>query len=739
MDEKTVIIQKEEGQPVLHLFDRSGHIRDVRLQGRQIFGRETSSVHPDIPVNAQIISKRHGEFGVVEGQTFYRDLGSTNGTRINGALCETTRQIFSGDVFSFVPKFMPDAVQTLASLYTSVGSGAYSWEVIPLGNEKEEIHIGREEGDERLAEDSGLSRHHAIFFRSDRGWAVTDCDSTNGVYVNGRRIEKSVLLNAMDIIRIADVIFFFNGEALSMGIPGEDLTASGFTEEDGSEGISLENSQVRISSDIAGMFRDPETGEADTQIPVSPAAAGRGGRNSIKFAGSMGSPRDNRPSGGYIPGAESGPRPGAAPQVQPSPHVPQTPQAMTPRPVGNVPNPAARPGTPYPAQPARPGYPAQNQPPQGGRFGQAPVQGGRFGQPPQGRPAQGGYASGAPVQRLGYRPVPGRRERRLMISIRERNVWSHFRKKTLLKDIDITIRDGELVLVLGGSGAGKTTFINAVMGYEKAEGKISYDNNDLYAQYERMKYLIGYVPQETLMRGTDTVYETILSAAQMKMPSSATAADHARQVDKLLNLLGLVKIQGSLIDKISGGQKKRVSTAIELAGDPELLFLDEPDSGLDPSSATELWEHLRKIADMGKMVIVISHSPDRAAHLFNKILVLAKSPRDDSGHLAFFGSVPEAKQFFQTDTIEAIVKRINLKEEGGVYTITLDVPESDYMGGRIVNPGDWGTDIGFAQVTTGAELIKDLGEDNPDNNIVFAEAGNYTVTWDGTAITITKN
>ena len=261
--------------------------------------------------------------------------------------------------------------------------------------------------------------------------------------------------------------------------------------------------------------------------------------------------------------------------------------------------------------------------------------------------------------------MPGRRERRLVISIRERNVWSHFRKKTLLKDIDITIRDGELVLVLGGSGAGKTTFINAVMGYEKAEGKISYDNNDLYAQYERMKYLIGYVPQETLMRGTDTVYETILSAAQMKMPSSATAADHARQVDKLLNLLGLVKIQGSLIDKISGGQKKRVSTAIELAGDPELLFLDEPDSGLDPSSATELWEHLRKIADMGKMVIVISHSPDRAAHLFNKILVLAKSPRDDSGHLAFFGSVPEAKQFFQTDTIEAIVKRINLKEEGG--------------------------------------------------------------------------
>ena len=72
-------------------------------------------------------------------------------------------------------------------------------------------------------------------------------------------------------------------------------------------------------------------------------------------------------------------------------------------------------------------------------------------------------------------------------------------------------------------------------------------------------------------------------------------------------------------------------------------------------------------------------------------------------------------------------------------SVTLDVPESDYMGGRIVKPADWGTDKGFAQVTEGADLIKDLGADNPDNNIVFVEPGNYTVTWDGTSITIVKN
>ncbi len=72
-------------------------------------------------------------------------------------------------------------------------------------------------------------------------------------------------------------------------------------------------------------------------------------------------------------------------------------------------------------------------------------------------------------------------------------------------------------------------------------------------------------------------------------------------------------------------------------------------------------------------------------------------------------------------------------------TLTLDVPESDYMGGRIVNPGDWGTDKGFAQVTVGKELIKDLGADNPDNNIVFVEPGNYTVTINGADINIIKN
>ena len=84
---------------------------------------------------------------------------------------------------------------------------------------------------------------------------------------------------------------------------------------------------------------------------------------------------------------------------------------------------------------------------------------------------------------------------------------------------------------------------------------------------------------------------------------------------------------------------------------------------------------------------------------------------------------------------------VTLKDEGGKLVLTLDVPESDYMGGRIVKITTWDTTLGFAQVKEGADLIKDLGADNPDNNIVFVEAGNYTVTVDVNAaeISIVKN
>ena len=261
--------------------------------------------------------------------------------------------------------------------------------------------------------------------------------------------------------------------------------------------------------------------------------------------------------------------------------------------------------------------------------------------------------------------APAVQKNQLAIHIEERSVRNLFKKRILLENIDLSIDPGDMVLVLGGSGAGKTTFFNAVMGYEKARGKIVHDGRDIYKEYAQMKYEIGFVPQQDLLRDDDTVYHTLDNAAQMKMP--ADTANDARQarIDQVLEMLGLQRERDSLVKKLSGGQKKRLNIAVEFIADPSLFFLDEPDSGLDGIMAAGLMENLRVIADEGKIVMVITHAPDRVAHLFDKVIVLAKSAKTNSGHLAFYGSIDAAKEFFDADSLEGIVKRINRPDENG--------------------------------------------------------------------------
>ena len=95
-----------------------------------------------------------------------------------------------------------------------------------------------------------------------------------------------------------------------------------------------------------------------------------------------------------------------------------------------------------------------------------------------------------------------------------------------------------------------------------------------------------------------------------------------------------------------------------------MFILDEPDSGLDGVMAKDLFERLRKVADSGRIVIVITHSPDRVIDLFDDVIVLAKDSTR-TGRLAYYGSVEDARKFFERDRMEDIVKRINQVEEGG--------------------------------------------------------------------------
>lgn len=165
--------------------------------------------------------------------------------------------------------------------------------------------------------------------------------------------------------------------------------------------------------------------------------------------------------------------------------------------------------------------------------------------------------------------------------------------------------------------------MNAVMGYEKADGSIHYGDVDIYEEYEQIKYEIGFVPQQDMLWMSDTVYHTLYGAAEMKMSSHSSREEYEERTRWAMSLLGLEREQDTLFGKLSGGQRKRLSIAVELVGDPGLFFLDEPDSGLDGIMARSLMKNLKTIADMGKIVMIITHGPDRAAYTFLPVCPLA--------------------------------------------------------------------------------------------------------------------
>ncbi len=252
----------------------------------------------------------------------------------------------------------------------------------------------------------------------------------------------------------------------------------------------------------------------------------------------------------------------------------------------------------------------------------------------------------------------------LTVDITDRTVKDSGKEKKLLKDIHLSIPRGHMVLLLGGSGAGKTTFLNAVTGYEPANAKILLDGKDIYKEYEKMKFDVGFVPQQDLMRGNDTVLRTLSDAGALRLPDNMNSMARKKRVHEVLESFGLAMLGDTLVEKLSGGQRKRLSIAMEFISDPGLFILDEPDSGLDGVVARGLFEKLRSIADEGRIVIVITHTPDRVIDLFDDVIVLAKDV-DRTGRLAYYGPIKEAGEFFEKDGMEQILLSINQKEEGG--------------------------------------------------------------------------
>ncbi|WP_406474994.1 FHA domain-containing protein [Streptomyces platensis] len=217
--------------------------------------------------------------------------------------------------------------------------------------------------------------------------------------------------------------------------------------------------------------------------------------------------------------------------------------------------------------------------------------------------------------------------------------------KQILKDVSFGVPEKSLVAVIGPSGSGKSTLLKALTGYRPAnQGDVLYDNRNLYKQFAELRQRIGLVPQDDILHKELTVQKALRYAAKLRFPGDTAESEREARIDEVLRELKLDIHKDKRVTSLSGGQRKRVSVALELLTKPSLIFLDEPTSGLDPGMDRDVMQLLRGLADDGRTVLVVTHSVAELA-LCDKLLVMAPG-----GGVAYFGPPDEALNFFQYDS-----------------------------------------------------------------------------------------
>ncbi len=217
--------------------------------------------------------------------------------------------------------------------------------------------------------------------------------------------------------------------------------------------------------------------------------------------------------------------------------------------------------------------------------------------------------------------------------------------KQILKDVSFGVPEKSLIAVIGPSGSGKSTLLKALTGYRPADqGEVLYDNRNLYKQFAELRQRIGLVPQDDILHKELSVKKALKYAAKLRFPADTTAAERDARIDEVLRELKLDIHKDKKVTSLSGGQRKRVSVALELLTKPSLIFLDEPTSGLDPGMDRDVMQLLRGLADDGRTVLVVTHSVAELA-ICDKLLVMAPG-----GSVAYFGPPEEALNFFGYDS-----------------------------------------------------------------------------------------
>ena len=212
-------------------------------------------------------------------------------------------------------------------------------------------------------------------------------------------------------------------------------------------------------------------------------------------------------------------------------------------------------------------------------------------------------------------------------------------QKKILNDISISCYPQEFIALVGGSGAGKSTLMKTLSGLIPPKGKVLVEGDNLYENYDAYRTMIGYVPQDDILHSDLKVQEALEYSARLRLPSDTTESEIQSRIDDALNKVELTAQRDQVISSLSGGQRKRASIAVELLADPPLFFLDEPTSGLDPGLEKKVMVILRKLADSGKTIILVTHATANITEC-HQVAFLSQ------GRMVYFGSPRKACDFF---------------------------------------------------------------------------------------------
>ncbi len=213
----------------------------------------------------------------------------------------------------------------------------------------------------------------------------------------------------------------------------------------------------------------------------------------------------------------------------------------------------------------------------------------------------------------------------------------------ILEGVNLTAGAGTLTAIVGPTGAGKSTLLRALTGGQPpSSGAVLVSGVDLYENYGDLATRIGHVPQDDIVHTALTARQALRFGAELRFPTGTDPLVCERRVEEVLTALGLAQHGDKPISRLSGGQRKRVSVALEMLTEPEILLLDEPTSGLDPGYEKSIMELLRQLADGGRTIVVVTHSV-ASLDLCDQVVFLG-----NGGWVGFAGPLPDAMAHFGT-------------------------------------------------------------------------------------------